>query len=113
MRGKILILLMLLFVASCREEIDESNRYTFTGETVADYLLHRSEKYSHMITLMKRANLFGLLATYGQYTLFLPDNDGVEKYLYEQDSIYHATKNSEKPVWTGITSPYFEVIYLI
>ena len=56
---------MLLFVA-CREEIDESNRYTFTGETIADYLLHRSEEYSHMITLLKRANLFGLLATYGQ-----------------------------------------------
>jgi len=99
---------MLLFVASCREEIDESNRYTFTGETVADYLLHRSEKYSHMITLMKRANLFGLLATYGQYTLFLPDNEAIEKYLYEQDSIYHASKDSGKPVWTGVTSPYIE-----
>ena len=102
------ILAVVLSIVACTEEIDESNLYTFTGETVADYLLHRSEKYSHMITLMKRANLFGLLATYGQYTLFLPDNDGVEKYLYEQDSIYHATKNSEKPVWTGITSPYFE-----
>ena len=73
-----ILAVVLSIVASCREEIDESNRYTFTGETVADYLLHRSEKYSHMITLMKRANLFGLLATYGQYTLFLPDNDGVE-----------------------------------
>ncbi|MBR2606651.1 MAG: fasciclin domain-containing protein [Bacteroidaceae bacterium] len=102
------ILAVALSFFSCTDEIDESNRYTFTGETVADYMLHRSDKYSHMITLMKRANLFGLLATYGQYTLFLPDNDGVEKFIYEQDSIYHATKNSEKPVWTGITSPYFE-----
>ncbi|MBR2607201.1 MAG: fasciclin domain-containing protein [Bacteroidaceae bacterium] len=103
-----ILAVVLSIVASCREEIDESNRYTFTGETVADYLLHRSEKYSHMITLMKRANLFGLLATYGQYTLFLPDNDGVEKFIYEQDSIYHASKDSGKPVWTGVTSPYIE-----
>ena len=102
------ILIVALSILACREEIDESNRYTFTGETVADYLLNRSEEYSHMITLLKRANVFGLLATYGQYTLFLPDNDGVEKFIYEQDSIYHSTKNSEKPVWTGITSPYFE-----
>jgi len=98
----------LSILASCREEIDESNRYTFTGETVADYMLNRSEKYSHMITLLKRANLFGLLATYGQYTLFLPDNEGVEKYIQEQDSIYRASKNGKKEKWTGITSPYFE-----
>ena len=96
-----------LFIA-CREEIDESNRYTFTGETVADFMLNRSEKYSHMITLLKRANLFGLLATYGQYTLFLPDNEGVEKYIQEQDSIYQTSKDSHKVKWTGITSPYFE-----
>jgi len=102
------ILAVALSIVACREEIDESNRYTFTGETVADYLLHRSEKYSHFIKILKQANLMSLLSTYGQYTLFLPDNDGVEKYLYEQDSIYHATKNSEKPVWTGVTSPYIE-----
>ena len=108
MKRILYILIVILSFFSCTEEIDESNRYTFTGETVADYLLNRSEKYSHMITLMKRANLFGLLATYGQYTLFLPDNEAVEKYIYEQDSIYQATKDSKKPVWTGVTSPYIE-----
>ena len=98
-----------LFIA-CTEEIDESNRYTFTGETVADFMLKRSDKYSHMITLLKRANLFGLLATYGQYTLFLPDNEGVEKYIQEQDSIYQTSKDTHKAKWTGITSPNFEDI---
>ena len=102
------ILAVVLSIVACTEEIDESNRYTFTGETIADYLLHRSEKYSHMTTLLKRANVFGLLATYGQYTLFLPDNEAIEKYLYEQDSIYHASKDSGKTVWTGVTSPYIE-----
>ena len=97
MKRILYILIVALSIFSCTEEIDESNRYTFTGETVADYLLNRSDKYSHMITLLKRADLFGLLATYGQYTLFLPDNEGVEKYLYEQDSIYQATKDSKNP----------------
>ena len=102
------IFAVMLSLLSCREEIDKSNRFTFTGETVADYMLNRSEKYSHMITLMERAGLFGLLRTYGQYTLFLPDNAAVERYLREQDSIYWATKDSPIFVNTGITSPDIE-----
>ena len=103
-----LIILLILALFACTDDIDKSNRYTFTGETVADFMLNRSEKYSHMITLMKRAGLFGLLSTYGQYTLFLPDNDAVEKFVAEQDSIYHATKDTYNPVWTGVISPYVE-----
>ncbi len=107
-RRKIYIIGIFLALFSCTEEIDKSNCYTFTGETVADYLQNRSDKYSHFISLLERANLLGLLSTYGQYTLFLPDNDAVEKYIQKQDSIYHATKDSDNPIWTGITSPLFE-----
>ena len=108
MRRILYILALALSIAACTEEIDKSNRYTFTGETVADFMLNRSEKYSHFITLLKRAELFSLLQTYGQYTLFLPNNEAVEKYIQEQDSIYHATKESDDPVWTGVTSPLIE-----
>ena len=99
---------LLLFILACTEEIDKSNRYTFTGETIADYMLNRSEKYSHFIDILKRAELLSLLSTYGQYTLFLADNDAVEKYVQEQDSIYHATKNTPNFINTGITSPLVE-----
>ena len=108
MKRILYILALALSIVACTDEIDKSNRYTFTGETVADYLLNRSEKYSHMITLLKRAELFSLLNTYGQYTLFLPDNDAIEIYLAEQDSIYQEYKDTETPVWTGITSPLLE-----
>ena len=108
MKRILYILAIALSILACREEIDKSNRFTFTGETVADFMLNRSEKCSHMITLMKRAGLFGLLQTYGQYTLFLPDNAAVENFVAEQDSIYHATKDSDNPVWTGVISPYVE-----
>ena len=108
MKRILYILAIALSIVACSDEIDKSNRYTFTGETLADYLLNRSEKYSHMITLLKRADLFSLLQTYGQYTLFLPDNASVEKYVQEQDSIYWATKDSDAPVKTGITSPLLE-----
>jgi hypothetical protein len=36
------ILVVALSLFACREEIDKANRYTFTGETVADYMLNRS-----------------------------------------------------------------------
>lgn len=102
------ILAVALSIVACSDEIDKSNRYTFTNETVADYLLNRSDRYSHIITLMKRAGLFSLLNTYGQFTLFLPDNEAVEKYLAEQDSIYWATKDTPNFIDTGITSPFID-----
>ena len=108
MKRILYILAISLSILACSDEIDKSNRYTFTGETVADFLLNRSEKYSHFITLLKRAELFSLLQTYGQYTLFLPDNEAVEKYVQEQDSIYWVTKDTDAPVKTGITSPLLE-----
>ena len=108
MRRILYILAIALSIVACTDDIDKSNRFTFTGETVADYVLNRSDKYSHFINMLERAKLLSLLNTYGQYTLFLPDNEAVEKYIQEQDSIYHATKDSDDPVWTGITSPFFE-----
>ena len=105
MKRILYILALVLSILACTDEIDKSNRFTFTGETVADFLLNRSEKYSHFTTLLKRANLFGLLDTYGQYTLFLPDNASLEQFVAEQDSIYWTTKETDKPIWTGITSP--------
>ena len=79
MKRILYILAIALSIIACTDEIDKSNRFTFTGETMADYLLNRSDKYSHFINILKRAELFSLLQTYGQYTLFLPDNDAVER----------------------------------
>ena len=108
MKRILYILAVALSMVACTDDIDKSNRFTFTGETVADYLMNRSDRYSHIITLMKRAGLFSLLNTYGQFTLFLPDNEAVEKYLAEQDSIYWATKDTPNFIDTGITSPFID-----
>ena len=108
MKRIIYILALALSIVACTDDIDKSNRFTFTGETVADYMLNRSDKYSHFINLLERAGLLSLLKTYGQYTHFLPDNDAVEKFIAEKDSIYHATKDTDSPIWTGVTSPLIE-----
>ena len=108
MKRILYILAIALSILACTDEIDKSNRFTFTGETIMDYLLNRSDRYSHFIEVLRKAEMLSLLQTYGQYTLFLPDNDAIEIYLAEQDSIYQEYKDAETPVWTGITSPLLE-----
>lgn len=101
------IIAAVALFASCTEDIDKSNRYTFKEETLQSYLQNRPE-FSHLIDIFKRANMMGTLGTYGEHTLFAPTNAAIERYLFEQDSIWQATKDTEEPVWTGITSPYLE-----
>ena len=108
MKRILYILALALSIVACTDDIDKSNRYTFTGETIADFMLNRNEKYSHMITLLKQAKLFSLLSTYGQYTMFLPTNEAIENFLIEQDSLYWATRDNKVPLETGITSPHIE-----
>ena len=98
------IIATVALFASCTEEIDKSNRYTFTEETLASYLQNRPE-FSHLVQIFERADMMGTLDTYGEHTLFAPTNSAIEKYLYEQDSIWQATGDS---TITGIRSPYLE-----
>ena len=77
MKRILYILALALSIVACTDDIDKSNRFTFTGETVSDYVLNRSDRYSHFINLLERAKLLSLLNTYGQYTLFLADNEAV------------------------------------
>jgi len=67
-------------MVSCSDEPDAENYYTFTGEMMSDYLNNRPY-YSDFKTIIERAQLMDLLATYGQYTCFLPSNDAVQEFL--------------------------------
>ena len=93
---------------ACSDDIDKSNRYTFTGETIADFILNREDRFSKMIAILKQADMFGLLSTYGTYTFFLPDDEAIDIYLREQFEAWDSTKNDPNPTWTGITSPFLE-----
>lgn len=95
-------------ITSCTETIDKSNRYTFVNETIADFLKNREEQFSSIIYIYEKAQMMGTLQTYGTYTLFAPTNNAVDRYLREQDSIYWNTKDTEKPIDTGIYSPNLE-----
>ena len=70
-------------LTSCSDEPDTEHFYTFTGEMLSDYLNNRPY-YSEFKTIVERADLMDLLATYGQYTCFLPSNEAIDTYLHER-----------------------------
>lgn len=100
----------MVMLNSCQEQIDEGARFTFVGNTVATYLQSVPE-CSHFVEILTRGECIGLMKAYGQYTCFAPTNDAVERFLFEQDSIYHAsvekneaTQGEFKIIDTGIYS---------
>jgi uncharacterized surface protein with fasciclin (FAS1) repeats len=79
---------------ACKEDIDESNLYTFTGETIEDYLLNRSDRFSSFNYILGRIGYDKILAAYGTYTCFAPSNDAVTQYI---DSLYDDMSNKDLP----------------
>ena len=72
-------------LASCSNEPDGENLYTFTGKTIEDYIEADSDLTAfHYI--LQRVELDKSLAAYGQYTCFAPTNAGIMWYI---DSLYN------------------------
>lgn len=90
-----LTLLTGICFSSCKDEVDESDLYTFTGSTIKSYL-EENEDYSDFIYICSKVKLSKrsestiaqLLSTRGNYTVFAPNNNALRTYL---DSIYLTT----------------------
>lgn len=95
--------LSLLAITSCFEDIDESDLYTFTGQTIEQYLAEH-EEYSHFNYILTRVGYDKMLSSYGTYTCFAPSNEGVLEYV---DSLWNDTINKEVP-HNGMTAPGLE-----
>lgn len=87
------LLMGVWLLGSCSDEIDESNLYTFTGETIEDFLSNR-EDYSSFSYIIDRAGLTSRLSAYGTYTCFAPNNAAIAEYI---DSLYNDDTNMEHP----------------
>jgi uncharacterized surface protein with fasciclin (FAS1) repeats len=83
---------VMLGLASCKEDIDESNLYTFTGETIEDFLVNRSDQYSSFNYILSRVGYDKILSAYGTYSCFAPNNKAIEEYI---DSLYDDTSNKD------------------
>lgn len=75
-------------LTGCKEDIDMSNRYTFTGETVTDYIANRQD-FSEYYRLIKKVPLSDfskssvaqLLSARGNFVVFAPTNEAIAHYL--------------------------------
>ena len=83
---KLLAVLLIALAAiqtmfvSCSDEPDRENYYTTTSHYATSFL-QQNEQYSLFVQILDRAQLLGLLGTYGSYTVFAPTNDAVNLYL--------------------------------
>ena len=107
-RSVLCLFLALITLGSCNEQIDEGSRYTFVGHTIASFLEEHKDVYSSFIEILNRGDRLSLMKAYGQYTCFAPTNEAIDRFLFEQDSIYRASlkdENKNDVIWTGVTSP--------
>ena len=72
-------------LTACNPEPDESDLYTFTGETI-ESLIAADSSCTSFNYILKRVGYDRLMAAYGTYTCFAPSNEGVDFYI---DSLYN------------------------
>lgn len=95
------IVTFALSFGACTDKIDDSNLYTFTGQTVETFIAADSS-LSDFNYILQRSGLDRMMSTYGQYTCYAPVNSGVEHYI---DSLYN---DKESDNHNGMTSNSLE-----
>lgn len=80
--------LLLVLVSGCKEHVDTSSRYVFTGRTIIDYLSGHEQysEYTKMlgelhVSALSNTTFSQLFAARGHYTVFAPTNDAIRQYL--------------------------------
>ena len=85
--GKLFVLgaFAMMGVTACTEEPDGSNLFSTDEKTIAELIRDRGE-LSAFYRILQKGGFDKYLGTYGTYTCFAPENDGVSSYL---DSLYN------------------------
>lgn len=84
----VLALFAVAALAGCEDEVDKSNRFTFTGELISTHL-ENNPQFSSFTTILSKAkigkkasgSILKTLSTYGSYTCFAPQNEAVDSFL--------------------------------
>ena len=89
------LMLSSMMLCGCKEDIDESNLYTFTGEMMVDHFENEPEVFGNYLEILgkvhpskrSKSTMKELLDARGNYTCFAPTNEAITFYL---DSLYQA-----------------------
>ena len=74
-----------LMMTACNPEPDESDLFTFTGETIESFI-EKDSTLTSFNYILSRVGFDKMMAAYGTYTCFAPTNEGVQAYC---DSLYN------------------------
>ena len=77
------LLTLTVALASCVDNDDDvpMNRYTAEKMTAAQFLESNEARLGDFISVLKRTSYFAMLSTYGDYTVFAPNNEAIRKYM--------------------------------
>ncbi len=91
--------LLVMMATACNPEPNESDLYTFTGETIESYIA-KDSTLTAFNTILSKVKYDKMMSAYGAYTCFAPSNDGVSYYC---DSLY---KDKEAVIpYNGMRNP--------
>ena len=81
--GAALFVLHLPLFVSCVDNDDDvpESRYSATMMTAAQFLEENQDRLGDFVTILKRTPYFSLLTTYGNYTVFAPNNEAISNYM--------------------------------
>lgn len=103
--GKLMLAVAVTTIAgalqvSCSDVWSEQhpgNYYINSGETVATFLEnHPSGEFTKFVYILKTANIWGEMKTYGEHTLFAPTNDAIDEYLKQRREEAQLVKDQYK-----------------
>lgn len=94
------LLLVVLLAFSCDSDNIGDTYYTFTGETIGEYITNRPDTYSEFTHLLEKSEVMGLMKAYGEYTCFLPDNEAMNDFYQSKgkNSLEDFTKEELKKI---------------
>lgn len=91
----------LLTLGGCKENIDDSSLYTFTGEMMTDHFKNNPEQFSDYYEILGKVHpsrhststMQELLSARGNYTCFAPTNEAIQHYLDSLQAIQEIPSN--------------------
>lgn len=75
----------VLCFTSCIDDEVGDNFYTFTGQTVGQYIEDKSDEFSEFQAVLDTTGFLSLLKAYGTYTCFIPNNQAMYDYYAAND----------------------------
>jgi uncharacterized surface protein with fasciclin (FAS1) repeats len=106
----IIAIFLFLGILSCAKQEIVSNFEDQDKMTIYDYIQLNKEKYSSFLSILEAGKIAKTLSAYNPkgrgYTLFLPDNESIEKFIKE-GGVYSSLENMlADTVYTSILSRY-------